>query len=77
MAVSAMLMIQGLPSRQSLFSQINLKNLHVIAGCPHISQLFKLIETEESPFKISKQGSACLDEILKKYPDLTIYKPLV
>ena len=72
-----MLQIQGFPSRASLINQMNLKNSHVVSGCPHISTLFKLIEQEESPFKISKLGSLNLTKAIEQFPELKEYEPLV
>jgi hypothetical protein len=77
LAVSQMLMIQGYPSRSSLISLINLKNMHVVQGCPAISHLFKLIEFEESPFKIAKLGSEYLSQIIATYPELKDYNKLI
>jgi hypothetical protein len=34
LSVSQMLQIQGIPSRASLFSSLNLRNSHVIPNCP-------------------------------------------
>ncbi len=59
--VSQMLNIQGFPSRASLISQIHLKNQFQVSGCPSIGLLFKLIEFEDSPFTIAKQGPLYLD----------------
>ena len=49
-----MLQIQGIPSRNSLINQINLKNQFVLPTCPAVAQLFKLVEFESSPFAIAK-----------------------
>jgi hypothetical protein len=51
-----------------LISLITSKGTHVIQGTPEIKTLFDLIETEESPFKISKEGSAALASALVKNP---------
>jgi hypothetical protein len=51
--VSQMLQIKGMPSHASLIQSIFVKNLHNVMGNPHIATLFKLVEFEESPFKIS------------------------
>ena len=72
-----MLSIQGFPSRASLISQINLKNQFVVSGCPSIGHLFKLIEFEESPFKIAKQGPEFLAKTLETLPELKSYDSLI
>ena len=72
-----MLSIIGFPSRASLISQINLKNQFVVPGCPSIGQLFKLIEFEESPFKIAKQGPELLKQTLETFPELKSYDSLI
>lgn len=72
-----MLQIQGYPSRASLVSQINLKNMHVIQGCPAIGHLFKLVEFEESPFKIAKDGAEYLNQIINTYPSFVSFVPLI
>ena len=40
-----------------------------------LKDLFRLIEEEESPFKISKEGHALIDSLLKKNADLAMYVP--
>jgi hypothetical protein len=75
--ISAMLHIQGFPSRQSLISQINLKNQHVIPQCPQLGGLFKLVEFEESPFKIAKQGPQLLEAVIEAFPSLSEYRALI
>ena len=42
---------------------VRIKNLHLQPEYPHIQELFRLIEDEESPFIISKQGKAILDKL--------------
>jgi len=42
----------------------------------HVSDLFELIETEESPFVIAKKGKIALDEICKD-PAFTQYKSFI
>lgn len=69
-AVSSMLQIQGLPSRTSLFNSLNLKSMFIVPSCPQVAQLFKLIETEQSPFKISRTGQELLNKIIEKFPEL-------
>jgi hypothetical protein len=66
--VANMLYITGIPSRQSLINEINLKNMMNVVGCPEIATLFKLIEQEESPFAISKKGPAALKKAIETYP---------
>lgn len=72
--VAQMLQIQGIPSRQNLIALITTKGTHVVQGSPEIKTLFELIENEESPFKISKEGSAALASALTKNPALAKYE---
>lgn len=58
-----MLQVKGIPSRASLLNYVRIKNLHLQPEYPHIQELFRLIEDEESPFIISKQGKAILDKL--------------
>lgn len=69
-----MLQIQGIPSRQHLIALITSKGTNVVQGSPEIKTLFELIETEESPFKIAKEGSAALASALTKNPTLAKYE---
>jgi len=69
-----MLHIYGLPSRASLFNALNLRNSFVVPQCPEIKSLYKLIETEDSPFKISRQGKDLVDAVVKQFPELKEYK---
>lgn len=76
--VANMLFITGIPSRSSLINEINLKNMMNVVGCPEIATLFKLIEQEESPFAISKQGPAALKKAIEVFPqELSQYEDLV
>jgi len=59
-----MLQIKGMPSHASLIHSIFVKNLHNVVGNPYIATLFKLVEFEESPFKISQQGSEALSKAI-------------
>ena len=60
--VSQMLQIKGMPSHSSLIQSIFIKNIHNVDGNPHVATLYKLVEFEESPFKISKLGSEALQK---------------
>jgi len=51
--------------------------MHVIQGCPEIGQLFKLVEFEESPFKIAKEGAEYLKKIVDTYPTFAAFVPLI
>ena len=51
--VSDMLQIKGMPSHESLIHSIFVKNIHNVVGNPHVAALYRLVEFEESPFKIS------------------------
>jgi len=44
-----------------------------IPGHGEIATLFNLIENEQSPFSISKQGNAALDAAVEKTPSLGKY----
>lgn len=61
--IANMLQVKGIPSRASLLNYVRIKNLHLQPEYPHIQELFRLIEDEESPFIISKQGKAILDKL--------------
>lgn len=63
----------GMPSRQTLINEIKLVNFHIVPGYPEISQLYNLIEHEESPFTIAKQGMKALESTLAKNEDLIQY----
>jgi len=43
--------------------------MHIIQGCPAIGHLFKLMEIEESPFKIANEGAEYLNQIMDTYPE--------
>jgi len=77
LGISQMLLIQGLPSRKSLINQITLKNIHLVSGIPQIPVIFKLIENEESPFKISQEGPKAMAEATKLNSKLKIYEPFI
>ena len=48
-----------------------------MAGNPAISQLFKLIESENSPFTICNQGCAALEQAIKVMPRLEMYQQFI
>ena len=75
--VAQMLQIKGMPSHASLISQIFLKNIHNVEGNPHVATLYKLVEFEESPFKISQQGSESLRKACEVMPNLAKYAPFI
>ena len=75
--VAQMLQIQGIPSRQNLIALISTRGTQVVEGNPEIKTLFDLIESEESPFKISKDGSAALASALAKNPALAKYEQFI
>ena len=72
-----MLQIKGMPSHASLIHQIFIKNIHNVVGNPWVAALFKLVEFEESPFKISQQGSESLGKAIELMPNLEKYKPFI
>ena len=55
-----------------MINYLKIKNLHVQPEFPDISELFRLIEEEESPFTISKKGKAIIDK-LSKSPEWAKY----
>ena len=72
-----MLQIKSMPNYASLISHIARKNIHLVPGNAHVSMLFKLIESEQSPFRISEQGSEALSEAIKVMPSLEKYGPFI
>ena len=68
--VSQMLQIKGIPSHASLSHTLYTKNIHNVVGNPYVATLFKLVEFEESPFKISQQGSEALHKAIEVMPNL-------
>jgi len=54
---------------------INIENIKCNVT-DEISELFNLIENEESPFVISKKGNLCLEKICKN-PQFVQYKPFI
>jgi len=72
-----MLQIKGIPSQASLSHTLYSKNIHKVVGNPHIAILFKLIEFEDSPFTISKQGSEALNKAIEVMPNLLKYKDFI
>lgn len=55
-----MLMISGKASHEQLIEQILRKQIHLVANNPAVAQLIRLIEGEDSPFNICKQGREAL-----------------
>lgn len=72
--VSQMLQIKGIPTRQSLITQITTQATHIVSNNPEVKTLFELIEVEESPFRMSKEGSATIASALQKNPALAKYE---
>jgi hypothetical protein len=72
-----MLQVKGIPSRASLINYLRVKNLHLSTDFPLIQELFRLMEDEESPFTLSKQGRALLDKLSTTFPSMTQYKPFL
>jgi ERCC4-type nuclease len=67
--------VQGYPSRQSLIHYINIENIRANTT-EYISNLFELIENEESPFVIAKKGKIAL-EAINKDAQFVQYKPFI
>jgi len=70
-----MLQVEGQPSRHSIIHYISVENIHMNTD-KHVSELFNLIEHEESPFTISKRGKIALDAI-SKIPALVKYTKFI
>mmetsp|Transcript_26161 Transcript_26161/g.32706 ORF Transcript_26161/g.32706 Transcript_26161/m.32706 type:complete len:455 (+) Transcript_26161:453-1817(+) len=75
--VAQMLQIKGMPSHASLIQQIFIKNIHNVEGNPNVATLYKLVEFEESPFKISQLGSEALRKACEVMPNLSKYAPFI
>ena len=74
LATSKMLQVEGFPSRNSIIQSIRMENIGNNASS-FVCELFQLLEVEESPFTISKQGKASLDRMCKESPALAVYRP--
>ena len=61
-----------------MINYLKVKNMHHTTGIKEIEELFRLIESEESPFTISQNGKKTLEALLtknkewKKYEDFVI-----
>lgn len=64
-SIASMLQVKGVPSRASLINYVRIKNIHLQPDFPEVQELFRLIEDEESPFVISKNGKAIIDKLAK------------
>ena len=49
----------------------------MITQCPQLAALFKLVEFEESPFKIAKQGPQLLEAVIENFPSMSDYRALI
>ena len=74
MVTAKMLQVEGYPSRHSIIQSIVMENIHNSASV-HVGELFQLLESEESPFNISKKGKAALEALCKQHPTLAAYRP--
>jgi len=71
-----MLQVEGYPSRQSIITSIKIENIQHNTS-KHVSELFRLIEEEDSPFTISKQGKVSLDALCNENPALAGYRKFI
>lgn len=76
LATAKMLHVDGLPSRSSIIHYINIENIHANTS-KHVNDIFNLIEHEESPFVISKEGKASLEALCKESPTFAQYKSFI
>lgn len=74
--MSKILQLEGLPSRNAIIHQIYIDNIHRSTS-PQITELFHLVEREESPMTISKKGKAALESLCTEYPNLEKYRPFI
>lgn len=74
--MSKILQLEGLPSRNAIIHQIYIENIHR-STLPQITELFNLVEQEESPMTISKKGKAALESLFLEFPNLEKYKPFI
>ena len=72
-----MLQIQGMPSRQALIDAIIQRNLHIVPERAEVTTLFEMLQKEESPFTISKEGPAALKALISALPALSKYEPFI
>jgi len=54
-----------------------MKNIHRSTDNEHVLKLFDLVEHQESPFKISREGRVALDALIKQDPSLEKYKSFI
>jgi len=71
-----MLSVEGQPSRSSIIHYINVENL-LPSASESVQELYTLMESEPSPFIISKKGKAALDTLCKENPKFEMYKPFI
>jgi len=74
--MSRMLKVEGFPSRDAIIHYIYIENIHQNAS-HQVTELFNLIEREESPFTISKIGKNALETLCNDFPNLQKYKPFI
>jgi hypothetical protein len=61
---------------QSIITSIKIENIQHNTS-KHVSELFRLIEEEDSPFTISKQGKVSLDALCNENPALAGYRKFI
>jgi 3-dehydroquinate dehydratase len=74
--MSRMLKVEGFPTRNAIIHYIHIENIHQNAS-QQVTELFNLIEKEESPFTISKVGKNALKTLCDDFPNLEKYKPFI
>lgn len=74
--MSKMLQVEGFPSREAIIHYIYIENIHQNTS-PQVTELFNLVEKEDSPVTISKVGKQTLETLCNNYPVLQKYKPFI
>jgi hypothetical protein len=74
--IARMLNIKGTPSREAILNQVTATNLQHSCG-EDITQLYRLMEEEKVPFKISKTGFALIKKICASNPEFGKYEALL
>lgn len=67
--MSKMLQVEGFPSREAIIHYIYIENIHQNTS-PQVTELFNLVEKEDSPVTISKVGKQTLETLCNNYPVL-------
>jgi D-aminopeptidase len=65
-----------MPSRDAIIHSIKIESIHT-SSSKHVNALFDLIEHEQSPFTISKNGKVAIELLVKEAPHLASYVPFI